>query len=67
MGDGLEVGVLVRWFFNIEYKKVKKVYEDMECLFDYINKLFLLIKVNVVMVLLGLILVSLKEYYFVYF
>ena len=66
-GDGLEAGVLARRSFNTEYKKAKKVYEDVECLFDHINKLFLSTKVNAAMVLLGSTSVSPKEHYFVHF
>ena len=65
--DGLEAGVLARRSFNTEYKKAKKVYEDVECLFDHINKLFLSTKVNAAMVLLGSTPVSPKEHYFVDF
>lgn len=69
--DGLEAGVmerpLARRSFNTEYKKAKKVYEDAECLFDHINKLFLSTKVKAAMVLLGSTPVSPKEHYFVDF
>jgi len=65
--DGLGAGVLARRSLNTEYKKAKKVYEDVECLFDHINKLFLSTKVNAAMVLLGSTPVSPKEHYFVDF
>lgn len=69
--DGLEVGVierpLARRSFNTEYKKAKKVYEDVECLFDHINKLFLSTIVKSALVLLGSTAVSPKEHYFVDF
>ena len=66
-GDGIEAGVLARRSFSAEYKKAKKVYEDVECLFDHINKLFLSTKVNAAIVLLGSTPVSPKEHYFVDF
>ena len=66
-GDGIEAGVLARRSFSAEYKKAKKVYEDVECLFDHISKLFLSTKVNAAIVLLGSTPVSPKEHYFVDF
>ncbi|XP_078355596.1 MAD2L1-binding protein-like [Oculina patagonica] len=69
--DGLEAGVierpLARRSFNTEYKKAKKVYEDVECLFDHINKLFLSTIVKSALVLIGSTAVSPKEHYFVDF
>lgn len=68
---GLEAGVMerpvVRRSLNTECKKAKKVYEDVECLFDHINKLFLSTMVKSAMVLLGSTPVSPKERYFVDF
>lgn len=69
--DNLEAGVmerpLARRALNTEYKKAKKVYEDVECLFDHINKLFLSTIVKSALVLLGSTPVSPKEHYFVDF
>lgn len=70
--DGLEAAVMERpshhrRSFNTEYKKAKKVYEDVECLFDHINKLFLSTIVKSALILLGSTPVSPKEHYFVDF
>ena len=52
---------------NSEHKKAVKVYEDLQCLFDHINKLFSSTEVNSAVIILGSTAVSPKERYFVTF
>lgn len=53
----------LRRSLSTEYKKAKKVYEDVECLFDNVNKLFMSTVVKSALVLLGSTPVSPKERY----
>ena len=54
---------VTRRFLNTEYKNAKKVYEDVECLSDNINKLFMSTVVKSALILLGSTPVSPKERY----
>lgn len=74
MYDDLDTGVtsarerpVVRRSLNSEEKKAVKVYEDLQCLFDHINKLFLSADVKSAMILLGSTAVSPKESYYITF
>ena len=58
---------LARRSLSTEYRKAIKVYQDLQCLFDHINKLFSSTTVNSAMIILGSTPVSPKEHYFVTF
>lgn len=69
--DGLEAGIrersLARPSLNSEYKKVMKVYEDLQSLFDHIKQLFSSTVIKSAMIILGSTPVSPKERYFLTF